>query len=269
MKKGQFSEKVVAVTGAARGIGKNIARAFGQEGANVAVCDIDQTNGSATAFELAQLGVQAEFVTVDLSQKGAPQAMVQQIVKKFGKIDILVNNARVGCRLGCLEADEDTWDNGMSVMLRAAFFASQEAIKAMSIWGGGSIVNISSVAASLACHESPTYHVAKAGLLQMTRYLAMHAGTYGVRVNALLPGFIVKDESLDKYEREENLPYKKIVEFCHPMGRAGTSSNVADAVLFLCSEKASFIAGQCLVVDGGLTVQEPSDLLLRYSRGIH
>ena len=261
---GRFTGLVAGVTGSARGIGRNIARALGREGARVVLCDIDAQNGSAAESDLRQEGVAAEFLRVDLGQKGAPQAMIGEIVRRCGRIDILVNNARAKRRTTLFSEDEESWDAGMAVNLKAAFFASQEAMRLMSQSGGGNIVNISSIAATLACQESPAYHISKAGLVQMTRYLAAHAPA-GIRVNAVLPGFVVQDEHRARYEGDENLAYRRTVEFCHPMGRAGSSEDVANAVLFLCSPASSFISGQCLVVDGGLTLHEPSDLLLRFS----
>lgn len=130
--------------------------------------------------------------------------------------------------------------------------------------GGGSIVNIGSIAAFMACHESPIYHVAKGGLLQMTRYLAVEAGPYGVRVNAVLPGFIVQDEHLTRYASANNERYREIAEFSHPLRRVGSAEDVSNAVLFLCSSGAHFISGQTVVVDGGLSIQEQSGLLFRF-----
>lgn len=266
MKEGQFQTKVVAVTGGVRGIGKNIAHAFAKEGAVVILCDKDEEQGLITRDELRDQGTNSEFLRVDLREKGAPQSMIQQVVRQWGKLDILVNNAKSGERRDLLEEDEESWEEGISVMLRAAFFASQEAIRAMSKTGGGRIVNVSSVAAFLSCKESPVYHVAKAGLVQMTRYLADHGGRYGVRVNAVAPGFIVRNEDQQRYEGRDNQNYRDLANFCHPVGQVGNSEDVAKAVIFLCSEEASFITGQCLVVDGGLTIQEQSGLLYRLDR---
>ena len=262
----RFIDKVVIVTGAARGIGKSIARAFGCEGAHVVICDIDERKGRVTEAELRQQEMSAEFLFMDLSQRGAPQAMIQKIFQRWERLDILVNNARSGRRTSLLDEDEDTWEQGMSVTLRAAFFASQEAIRVMSQTEGGSIVNISSIAALLACDESPVYHIAKAGMIQMTRYLAVHAGHYGVRVNAVLPGFIVQDEHRARYERDNNWHYREIAAFIHPSGHVGKPDDVANAVLFLCLPAASFISGECLVVDGGATIQEQFGLVYRFYR---
>lgn len=259
-----FYGKVVVITGGARGIGKNIARKFGQHGAHVIICDYNAETGKKTTEEFVKIGIHADFILTDLSREGNPQHMVQQVVNNWGKIDVLVNNARSGTRVALFEETESTWEAGLAVTLRAAFFASQEAIRLMAKSGGGVIVNISSVASNLACNESPSYHIAKAGLSQMTRYLAMHAGKFLIRINDVTPGFIVQDENMGRYAEESNQEYRRVAEFCHPGGQIGTSDNVADAVLFLCSPQAEFISGQSIVIDGGLTIQEPSCMLLNY-----
>ncbi len=265
MKQNHFLNKVAIITGGARGIGKNIAFAFGREGAHVAIVDINIDNGMLTKDELAGKGISVSFHHTDLSLKGAAINMVQEVVREYGRLDILVNNAGSGKRRDLLEEDEDSWEEGISVTLKAAFFASQEAIRNMSKTGGGNIINISSVAALVACHKSPIYHIAKAGMLQMTRYLAVCSGKYGIRVNAILPGFIVQDEHLARYEKDDNKNYRRIAGFCHPVGHVGSSDDVANAALFLCSPDAAFITGHGLTIDGGLIIQEQSDLTFRIS----
>lgn len=252
-----FDGKVVLVTGSARGIGKTIASAFGMAGAHVAICDLNGDASEATVKELLDLGISAGHFVVDLSKIGEPQRMVMEVAKKFGRLDVLVNNARAGVRRAFLEDSEDNWDLTMSVGLRAAFFASQQAIPLMERNGGGSIVNISSVAAFLVSLESAGYHAAKAGLVQLTKYLAVNSGARQVRVNAVLPGFIVQDEHRERYLREDNAAYRARAEGCHPLKRVGYASEVAEATLFLCSDSARFITGQSIVVDGGFTVQDP------------
>ena len=256
----QFAGKVAAVTGGAGGIGKNIAFTLARRGATVVVCDVRADLQKSTESEFREAGLSGGFLHVDLAKRNAPRDMIDRVVQDYGRLDILVNNARSGKRVAWDEEDEDTWEVTMAVTLRAPFFASQEAIRRMSNTGGGAIVNISSVAALHVGHDSPSYHVAKAGLLQMTRLLAFHGGPCGVRVNAVLPGFIVKDEHRLRYDGLDNKRYREIAEMCHPLGRVGCADDVGGVVAFLCSSESGFISGQCLTVDGGLLIRDQSAL---------
>jgi NAD(P)-dependent dehydrogenase (short-subunit alcohol dehydrogenase family) len=257
----RFDEKVVLVTGSARGIGKTIAIAFGNVGARVAICDLDSAAGENCAKELRELKIDAMYFSVDLSRKGEPQRMILEVVEKFGKLDILINNARAGERLEFLEDTEENWDATMSVGLKAAYFAAQKAISIMGSQGGGNIVNIGSVSAFLVSSESAAYHVSKSGITQLTKFLAVHAGSKKIRVNSVLPGFIVQDEHRNRFDSSNNIEYRNCAEQCHPLKRVGNSQEVADATLFLCSEAASFITGQEIIVDGGLTIQNQWSVL--------
>jgi len=264
MNQESFAGKVAVVTGAARGIGKNIARILGEAGATVVICDLDKATLETTEAELCAASLDVSSMVVDLSRSQAAHSVIQDVVQKTGKLDILVNNARSGKRMAFLDENEVTWDETMAVTLKAAFFCSQEAIRVMKTKdSGGVIVNISSVAALAVSQESPSYHIAKAGLLQATRLLAVNGGPYGVRVNALLPGFVVQDEHQPRYRSPNNQSYRETAEYCHPLGRTGFSADIANAVSFLCSENASFITGQCLTIDGGLLLQDPSCLAFR------
>lgn len=258
-----FNGAIALVTGGTRGIGKNIARALGKGGAQVIICGIVEEHGAMTQSELKQEGIEVEFLAVDLRRRGAPQEVVQQVVRSRGTIDFLVNNARSGKRIALLDEDEESWEETLSVTLRAVFFASQEAIRSMAKAGKGSIVNLSSVCSSLVSHDAPSYQVAKAGVEQMTRHLAAIGGPSGIRVNAVRPGFIVQDEHRQRYQHDENASYADVVEQCHPLRTIGSSDQIARAVLFLCSDEAQFITGQVLTVDGGLTIQEQSTLGLQ------
>ncbi|MDH3688326.1 MAG: SDR family oxidoreductase [Gammaproteobacteria bacterium] len=251
-----FKGKAALVTGSARGIGRTIAAAFGHAGARVAICDIDRNTSKATVLDFQKSGIDAQHFSVDLSKMGEPQRMVAEVAEKFGRLDILVNNARAGVRRDLPEDTEENWDLTMSVGLRAAYFACREAIPIMRSGGGGSIVNISSISAFLVSQECAAYHAAKAGMMQLTRYLAAHAGKGMVRVNSVLPGFIVQDEHKKRYFSDENVDYRIRAERCHPLGRVGHASDVAEAALFLCSDSASFITGHAIVVDGGFTIQD-------------
>ena len=226
--------KVVAVTGGGRGIGRNICKAFEKEGATVV--SIDR---------------KADQFNTDLSHPYAGKLLIREIIAKHGRIDVLVNNARSHLRALLGEETEDDWDQEMAVNLKAAYFLGKYAIENMT---DGAIVNIGSVTTNFASHESAGYQVSKSACMGLTRSLAMLGASKNVRCNAVLPGFIVQDEYRVRYEQADNQPYRHEVEKMHPLGRPGTSDEVAEATLFLA--KAKWITGQSLTVDGGLTMQE-------------
>lgn len=262
----RFERQVVAITGSARGIGKSIAAGFAGEGATVIICDFDQAAGEATAAAFRQRGLSAEYLSVDLSQRGAPQSMVIEIAQRWGRLDVLVNSARATRqgRSGNPVEDEDSWEREMNVSLRAAFLAAQQALLVMARTGG-SIVNIGSILTLCADRKvSPLYQIAKAGLVQITRFFALQGGPTRVRVNAVLPGMIVQDEHRSRYNRDDNQRYRQLCEFCIPVQKVGSSDDVAKACLFLASSEAGFINGHSLVVDGGSTVQEQVGLFLDF-----
>lgn len=262
-----YSGKVVAVTGAARGIGRSIAARFAGAGARVFICDINAELGRNFAQALQAKKQKAEFIATDLSAEGGPESMILAIANKARRLDVLVNNARAGKAATLLDETEASWDLGMSVTLKGAFFASQHAIRIMSAHGGGAILNISSIAAYMATHESPVYHAAKAGMVQMTRYLAAAAGAAGVRVNCICPGFIVQDEHRERFDGAPNVAYRNTAEAMHPLRCIGSSDDVAELALFLCSDRARFITGEIVALDGGATIQEQFSLLRRIEAG--
>lgn len=262
----EFKDKVVVVTGAAQGIGRNIGWSFARAGALVVIVDNDQSHGEATARSFSAEGHSAEYVNLDLRQAGVGQALARIVQSKYGQWDVLINNARSKIRTSINDETEDSWNEAMAVNARAPFFLSQAAIPLLKKSTVASIVNISSVAAALACYESPTYHASKAALLQLTRYVAQHVGAAGIRVNCVVPGWITKDENIEQHEGLDNERYRMVAEFCHPVGRTGRSDDVAKTVMYLCSQDAGFITGQAIVIDGGLIIQEPSSLVMRFSK---
>jgi len=262
--KSDFSEKVVLITGAARGIGLSIAEAFGARGATTCLVDIQAAAGQEAVAQLKSKGIQAAFLECDLSKPGAAQRMIQDVVAQHRRLDVLVNNARAGKRLDFMEETERSWDEAFNVNLKAAFFASQEAVRVMK--EGGRILNISSVAAQLVTHESPAYHISKAGLVQMTRYLAVQAAPQQIGVNAIMPGFIVQDEHWERFAAENNREFGALCASYHPGGKPGRSLDVANAALFLCSSDSSYISGQCLTLDGAATCQDQFALLRSFSK---
>lgn len=258
-----YHGQVALVTGAARGIGLGIARRLAEEGARVLIADLNTDSGLAAAQSLRAEGLAADFIPADLSVAGGAAAMVATAAQLAGQINILVNNARAGRRLGLLEESEANWDLANDVGLKAAFFAAQAMIRLMAPHGGCRIVNIASVAATQVTNESPAYHASKAGLLQLTRYLAVAGGPHQARVNAILPGLIVQEEHRPRFDSPDNAAYRALTKRYQPLGDVGAEHDVAEAVLYLCSPRSRYVSGTCLVLDGAATVQEPFGLLLR------
>jgi 3-oxoacyl-[acyl-carrier protein] reductase len=262
----KFSDSDIAiVTGGARGIGAAIAKALAASGATVVIADRDEQQGNATEQRIQELGHRAHFLKTDLFLGKAEVSRLFKRVEEIAGIPrILVNNARSGERRDVWEETEATWANTLSVTLNAAFFCMQAAFESMrGRVDSGAIVNVSSVVSSLASGESPSYHAAKAALSNLTRYMAVEGGKVGIRVNAVAPGFIVQDEHRERFLSANNGDYREAAEFCHPGGKVGSSDDIARAVVFLSSDDARFISGQEITVDGGLTIQEPSSLVLR------
>lgn len=259
-----FAEKVVLVTGSAQGIGFSIARSFAQKGAHVLLLDKDEAAVHHARNLLTEEGHKADCLVGDLSATGGVSTLICKAIHLGGKLDVLINNAKSGRRLSFLDESEDNWAETCDVILKSAFFLSQEFVRhRKSAEGGGSILNIASVAANLVTNESPSYHVAKAGLQQLTRYLAVSAAQSNIRVNTILPGLIVQERHKNRFEDEQNASYRGLTSIYQPMGQVGSELDVAEAALFLCSDQAKYISGACLVVDGGATIQEQFGMLLR------
>jgi len=259
----EYYGKVALLTGAARGIGLGIARRLAEEGARVLIADINSEQGLEAVHWLVREGYQADFIYADLSLAGGSNAMVGAASKLAGRVDVLVNNARAGGRVGLLDETEENWNLALTVGLTAAFFASQAVIRLMTERGGCQIINLGSVAAVQVTLESPSYHASKAGLLQLTKYLAVAGGPFHAYVNCVLPGLIVQEEHRSRFNSEDNESYRSLANYYQPLGKVGTEHDVAEAVLYLCSGRARYVSGTCLTVDGGATTQEPFGLLLR------
>lgn len=263
----EYLGKTALVTGAARGIGLGIARRLAEEGARVVIADVNSERGVDVVKNLCNHGYTANFIHADLSIPEGATAMVAAAFDITGGIDILVNNARVGSRLGLLEETEENWNICMAVGLKSAFFASQATIRLMANRGGCSIVNVGSVAGIQVTLESPSYHASKSGLLHLTKYLAVAGGPYHARANCVLPGLIVQDEHRPRFEAEGNEAYRTLAASYQPSAGVGSEQDVAEAVLYLCSDRARYVSGACLTLDGAATAQEPFSLLLQKFKG--
>ena len=245
---GRVADKVAIVTGGASGIGEATAKRLAQEGALVAVADVDDKGGKRVTAEIGAAGGEAYFVKTDLSKPAQIRRMVERTVKRFGRLDILHSNA-IWFRHGpATELDERDWDLTLNVGLKAVFLAAKYAIPAMRETGGGAIVNTGSVHSLAGFATCTAYDSTKAGVLGLTRVLAIDYGP-DVRVNAVLPGAILTPlwDNL-KVPAKDRRRYAKMV----PAQRLGTGEDIANAVLYLVSDEASFVTGTSLVVDGGL-----------------
>lgn len=252
-----FNHMTIAVIGCSRGIGKTIAELFAKNGAAIALCDIVKEETLQLRDSLESHGYKAEYFPMDVTEQSSILEAMDKIVSRFAGIDGLVYVARSGKKETLEEHSLENWDMVANVMLRGAFLCAQSVFPYLKESNHHPfIVNISSILARYVGPESAAYHSSKAGLDQLTRYLSVFMGKYGIRVNGVQPGFIVSDENLDRFMSEENGKYRSVAEHCQPIGHIGRSIDVAEAVAFLASSKAKYINGQILSVDGGSTNNE-------------
>ncbi len=252
-----FSGMAVLVTGGTSGIGAAIARAFGDAGAAVLLSGRDAGRGAEVVADIAGDGGTAAFEPADLTDPRACGRLVDAVLDRYGRLDVLVNNAGVIHRATAEETSDEQWNETIAVNLSAAFLVSRAAIPALRRQGGGAIVNVASDWALVGGRRGVAYCASKGGLVQMTRAMALDHASDGIRVNAVCPTDIMTPMLVDEFRamglrEEEGLAAlgEQI-----PMGRVGTPEEVARAVLFLASEQAAFITGVALPVDGGATSQ--------------
>lgn len=241
-----FSKKTVIVTGSGRGIGKSIALKFAELGANVIVCDIEKELAETTA---GQIGNGALGLKADVTNAADIDNLLEKARKEFGHIDIVINNAGITRDTLMIRMAEKDWDMVLDINLKGAFLVTKAAAKVMMKQRYGRIINISSIVGINGNAGQANYSASKAGLIGLTKSAAKELGARGVTVNAVAPGFI-------ETEMTEHLPDEAKEAFLGRVliKRPGSSDDVASAVLFLASDEASYITGQVLPVDGGLTI---------------
>ncbi len=246
----RFADRVVLVTGSARGIGAATARRFAQEGASVAIVDLDESAAAATADRLG--ATKAVGIGCDVSDADSVTAAVERTVEELGGLHVLVNNAGITRDNLLFKMSEQDWDLVMNVHLRGAFLCSRAAQKVFVPQTYGKIVNLSSVSA-LGNRGQANYSAAKMGIQGLTRTLAIELGPYGVNANAVAPGFIVTDMTDDTARRVGVEPeaFRAAAAAETPVRRVGQPADIATAITFLASDEASFVTGQTLYVDGG------------------
>ncbi|MCF7866031.1 SDR family oxidoreductase [Candidatus Woesearchaeota archaeon] len=243
-----YKNDVFVIFGGAKDIGMCIAKSFFDSGAKVIVVDIEPIESEFFFFYQA-----------DLTNESDVKKLVEKILLKYKKIDVLINNVR-GKRFksdDALDFSLDVWMNSLSTILGGSYIVAKYFIPVMIKQKKGVILNLASISGNLIGDEDISYHVAKAGLIQFTKYISTKYGKFNIRANCISPGFIVKDQNLERFNNKENDDYKKTALLSHPLRRIGVVDDVAKAALFLCSDDASFITGQDFIVDGGLTNNDP------------
>ena len=248
----RLRDKVALVTGGGSGIGRATAIRLAQEGAKVAVNDINAATGQETLQTIAGQGGVAIFIQADISKVPETERIVAETVTRFGRLDILVNNAAVMLEKNAVDTTEAEWDRITSTNLKGTFFCAKHAIiQFRKQGGGGNIVNMASVNSFFAEGGIAAYCMTKGGIAQLTRALAMDHSAEGIRVNAICPGWIetpmnAKFFALGPHIREQ-------AGRLHAIGRTGQADEIANAVVFLVSDEASFVTGSMLTVDGGFS----------------
>ncbi len=253
-----FNDKVAIVTGAGSGIGRASAFEFAKHGARVCIADVDRTGADRTAQAIRDNGGTAIVVEVDVSDGEAVQNLVDRTVAEFGRLDYAHNNAgtegRVESSRGTLGTSEEEWDRLMSINLKGIWMCMRAQIPHMLEAGGGSIVNsgsISSLVGSTAGFVA--YSASKSGILGLTRSSALEFASQGIRINAVCPGYI--ETPLWQKYIDEDASVQETISKRQPIGRLGTAEEVAQAVVWLCSDASALITGVALPLDGGFTAQ--------------
>jgi NAD(P)-dependent dehydrogenase (short-subunit alcohol dehydrogenase family) len=245
--------RVAVVTGSGRGLGKAIARGLAGAGAQVVICCRTAAEAEATAAEITAAGGIAAATTVDTSKRDSCDALIAFAVERFGKLDVLVNNAGIDIIEPAEEANPDTYQKIIDINLSGYFHCSQLAGRQMlEQGGGGSIINNSSIASRSGIHGLVAYSAAKGGVNMLTRTMAMEWATRGIRVNAVAPGYFdnVMRDAVGEHARPEK---QEQIRTFTPMQRRGHPDELMGPVIFLASEASSYVTGQILFVDGGYT----------------
>lgn len=248
-----FAGKVALVTGGGSGIGRETAIVLARRGARVMVADWNEEGAAEAAAAITATGGEAASIRADVSKADETKAMVDAAVARFGRLDVAVNSAGVGgVRAKTADYPQDAWDACIAINLTGVWLSMKHQIPAMQAGGGGSIVNVASVAGVLGFPHYAAYSASKHGVIGLTRTAALEYGRTGIRVNAVCPAF-TRTPMVDAMTGGSDEFEQKLVNAI-PIGRLGTVAEIAEAITYLCSDLAAFTNGHALVLDGGLSI---------------
>jgi NAD(P)-dependent dehydrogenase (short-subunit alcohol dehydrogenase family) len=249
-----FDGKVAVITGAANGIGEATARGFASRGASVLLADVDVERGELVAERITGEGGTASFLRTDVTSPADVEAMVDAAVDRYGRLDFAHNNAGiVGGGATVVDMPVETWNEGIAVMLTGVFLCLKYEIPRMLESGGGAIVNTSSGAGIIGFPTMANYVAAKHGVIGLTKTAALEFATSGVRINAVCPG-TARSKMVNEWIGGDPAQEAEVAAL-HPIGRIAEAEEIANGVLWLCSDAASFMIGHAMVMDGGFTIQ--------------
>lgn len=245
-----MNDKIALVTGASSGIGRATALAFASEGASVVVSDVDKTGGAETVALIESKGGKSIFIPADVSNGADVKSLIEQIVRHYGRLDYAYNNAGIeGIATPIAETTEENWDRVIDINLKGTFLCLKYELQQMLKQGSGAIVNCSSVAGLVGFSGTPAYVASKHGVVGLTKTAALDCAQTGIRVNAVCPG-VIDTPMVDRVTGKAPEAEAAMARM-EPMGRIGRPEEVAAAVVWLCSDAASFVTGIAMPVDGG------------------
>jgi NAD(P)-dependent dehydrogenase (short-subunit alcohol dehydrogenase family) len=252
---GSLEGKVALVTGGGSGIGRASALAFAREGARVVVADVVVAGGTETVTSIKSTGGNATFIQADVAKAGEVEALIAATVATYGRLDCAHNNAGIeGVAAPTAEYPETDWDRVIAINLKGVWLCMKYEIPQMQRQGGGAIVNTASIAGLVGAYRMPAYVASKHGVAGLTKAAALEYAKAGIRVNAVCPG-VIRTPMVERFFLHHHPQAEARLTAFEPIGRLGTPAEVAEAVVWLCSEAASFVTGHTMAVDGGIMAQ--------------